>query len=72
MAMQAAVMGQGIAMGELTLLGEELGSGKLICPLPDLVYRSDDEDYYVWGPSEIWNRPRIKTFRDWLAEAAAK
>lgn len=70
MAMQAAVMGQGIAMGELTLLGEELGSGKLICPLPDLVYRSDDEDYYVWGPSEVWNRPRIKTFRDWLAEAA--
>src|SRR5207247_9152463 len=48
MAIQAAVLGQGIAMGDLTLLSQELSSGKLICPLPHLALRRDAENYYVY------------------------
>jgi LysR family glycine cleavage system transcriptional activator len=66
MAIQAAVMGQGIAMGELTLLADELDRGKLVCPLPDLKLSRDAEDYYVYGPSIRWNRPRVAAFRQWL------
>jgi len=70
MAIQAAVLGQGIAMGDLTLLAQELASGKLICPLPDLALRRDAENYYVYGPSARWNRPRIAAFREWLQAVA--
>lgn len=66
MAIQAAVMGQGVAMGDLTLLADELESGKLICPLPDLKLTRDAEDYYVYGPSARWNKPRVAAFRQWL------
>ncbi len=72
MAIQAAVLGQGIAMGDLTLLGEELGSGKLVCPLPDMALRRDSENYYVYGPQERWNKPRVAAFREWLEAVAQR
>jgi len=65
-AIQAAVMGQGIAMGDLTLLADELTTGKLVCPLPDLVLCRDSENYYVYGPLAKWDRPRVVAFRQWL------
>ena len=71
MAMQAAAMGQGVAIGDLALLGSELRSGALICPLPHLVHRADDDDYYVYGPQELWDSPRVRTFRTWLRNSAA-
>ena len=71
MAIQAAVLGQGIAMGELTLLDDEMANGELICPLPDLVLRRPSEDYYVYGPKASWDKPRVLAFRKWL-EAVAK
>ena len=70
MAIQAAVMGQGVAMGDLTLLTDEITTGKLICPLPDLVLRHDADNYYVYGPSAKWSRPRVLAFRQWLASVA--
>ena len=70
MAIQAAVMGQGIAMGDLTLLTEELASGKLICPLPELKLRRDADNYYVYGPAARWDRPRVAAFRQWLESVA--
>jgi LysR family transcriptional regulator, glycine cleavage system transcriptional activator len=70
MAIQAAVLGQGMAMGDLTLLADELESGKLICPLPDLALRRDAEDYYAYGPSARWNKPRVLAFRQWLESVA--
>lgn len=70
MAIQAAVLGQGIAMGDLAVLGDELKSGKLVCPLPDLVLSRDSESYYVYGPSASWKKPRVAAFRKWLEEVA--
>jgi LysR family glycine cleavage system transcriptional activator len=70
MAIQAAVLGQGIAMGDLTLLADELRSGKLVCPLPELALRRDADNYYVYGPSASLNRPRVLAFRQWLLAIA--
>ncbi len=70
MAIQAAVMGQGIAMGELTLLNDEMASGELVCPLPDMALRRPAEDYYVYGPSAGWGKPRVQAFRKWLEAVA--
>jgi LysR family transcriptional regulator, glycine cleavage system transcriptional activator len=66
MAIQAAVMGQGVAMGDLTLLTDEVKTGKLVCPLPELVLREDADNYYVYGPATKWNKPRVLAFRQWL------
>jgi LysR family glycine cleavage system transcriptional activator len=71
MAIQAAVMGQGVAMGDLTLLTDEVKTGKLVCPLPDMVLRLDADNYYAYGPATKWNKPRVQAFRQWL-EAAAR
>jgi LysR family glycine cleavage system transcriptional activator len=72
MAIQAAVLGQGIAMGDLTVLGEELNSGKLVCPLPQLALRRDADNYYVYGPATRWNRPRVAAFRQWLERISSE
>lgn len=69
-AIQAAIMGQGIAMGDLTLLTDEIETGKLICPLPDLVLRLDADNYYVYGPTAKWSKPRVLAFRQWLESVA--
>jgi LysR family glycine cleavage system transcriptional activator len=70
MAIQAAVLGQGIAMGDLTVLADELRTGKLVCPLPKLELRRDADNYYVYGSTASWNRPRVMAFRQWLATVA--
>lgn len=67
MAIQAAVMGQGVAMGDLTLLTDEVKTGKLVCPLPQLVLREDADNYYVYGLEAKWSKPRVLAFRQWLA-----
>ena len=70
MAIQAAEMGQGIAMGDLTLLTDEIETGKLVCPLPDRVLRLEADNYYVYGPSAKWGKPRVLAFRQWLESVA--
>jgi LysR family glycine cleavage system transcriptional activator len=60
------VMGQGIAMGDLTLLTDEVKTGKLVCPLADLVLRLAVDDYYIYGPAAKWSKPRVLAFRQWL------
>jgi LysR family glycine cleavage system transcriptional activator len=72
MAIQAAVMGQGVAMGDLTLLTDEVKTGKLVCPLPDLVLREDADNYYVYGPAAKWLKPRVVAFRQWLASVRSR
>jgi LysR family transcriptional regulator, glycine cleavage system transcriptional activator len=70
MAIQAAVMAQGVAMGDLTLLTDEVKTGKLVCPFPDMVLRLDADNYYAYGPSTKWNKPRVLAFRQWLEVVA--
>ena len=72
MAVRAAVMGQGIAIGDVSLIREELETGKLVRPFPELTLTTDWEGYSLFGPAGCWDDPRIAAFKDWLLEAAAE
>jgi LysR family glycine cleavage system transcriptional activator len=72
MAVKAAVMGQGITMGDLVLIKEELETGKLVCPLADFSLRSEDDGMCLYGQGGCWDDPRSAAFKAWLMEMASK
>ena len=65
---QAAIDGQGVALGRSTLVALDLEAGRLVQPfgpaLPS-VYAC-----YVVSPPATAERPKIKAFRDWLLDEA--
>jgi LysR family transcriptional regulator, glycine cleavage system transcriptional activator len=74
MAIKAATFGEGVVIGDLALIGEELASGALVAPYPDHVAAHPRDDYYVVFRSAEAEEPRIAAFRAWLkgeSEAAA-
>jgi len=70
MALQAAVQGQGVALGNTALVADDLAAGRLVWPfalcLPTMFA------YYVVCPEGRADEPTITAFRDWLlAEGAS-
>ncbi len=66
--LQAAIDGQGVALGTDMLLDDELSSGRLIMPLgPSL---SMQYSYYVVCKPGALERPKIRSFYEWLLEEA--
>lgn len=66
MVLQAAIFGQGIAMGHLVLSQADILSGRLVQPF-ELTMESD-MSYDVVCPIESAQRPKVKAFIDWLLE----
>ncbi|MET1255802.1 transcriptional regulator GcvA [Aliikangiella maris] len=66
MVQQAAIYGQGIAMGHLVLSQADVLAGRLIRPF-DLMMESD-YSYDIVCPKESADRPKIKAFTHWLLE----
>jgi LysR family transcriptional regulator, glycine cleavage system transcriptional activator len=64
MVQQAAIYGQGIAMGHLVLSQAEVLAGRLVQPF-ELMLESDFS-YDIVCPKESAERPKIKAFTDWL------
>ncbi len=66
--LQAAIDGQGVALGRSTLVALDLEAGRLVQPfgpaLPS-IYAC-----YVVSPPATAERPKIKAFRDWLLDEA--
>jgi LysR family glycine cleavage system transcriptional activator len=70
--LQAAVAGQGVALGNTSLVGDDLASGRLARPFDLSLKAEQDFAYYLVVPSLIADRALIAAFRDWvLAETAA-
>jgi LysR family transcriptional regulator, glycine cleavage system transcriptional activator len=70
MATQAAIDGQGVALGRSVIVGDDLAAGRLVrpfdvaCPL--------DLGYHLVHPPQHVSRPNVAAFRAWiLAEAGA-
>jgi DNA-binding transcriptional LysR family regulator len=65
LAIEAARLGQGVALANETLVEDDLKSGALI-----EVLRSDIRlgGYYVIAPSARWEEPAMIALRDWLHE----
>ncbi len=66
MALQAAVLGQGVALGHTTLAKPDLDAGRLICPFKTALLSRDA--YYLVYPENQGQDGRIKAFRDWVSE----
>ncbi|RVU36342.1 transcriptional regulator GcvA [Hwanghaeella grinnelliae] len=67
---QAAIQGQGVALGRSTLAATALESGMLVKPF-DLTMKMEYA-YFVVCPPEHHNRPKVRVFREWLYDEAEK
>ena len=67
---QAAMAGEGVALGRSVLVGEALASGRLVrlfdVALPAVF------GYWLVAPPQTWRRPKVRAFRDWLLEECAR
>lgn len=68
LAMVAALTGQGVAMGRLALVHDELASGRLVAPFPFAV-RSPASYHFLQGPAPS---PGHEHLRQWLHAAGAR
>jgi len=67
MSIEAAIRGEGVALGRSVLVAEDVAAGRLIALFPetrmeveygyDLVYRTGNQDH-----------PKVRAFRDWVAD----
>lgn len=70
MAIQAAIRGEGVALGRTTLIEEELAAKQLV-RLFDLRLKAEMA-YYVVCPPQALEQAKVSAFRDWLlAEAGS-
>ena len=69
--MQAAMAGEGVALGRSVLVADELAAGRLVKPFD--VSLPAEYAYYVVYPEAAAGRPKVRALRDWLlAEAGAE
>ncbi|WP_036666390.1 transcriptional regulator GcvA [Paludibacterium yongneupense] len=69
MTMQAAIDGQGVALGQEMLVEYDIAAGRLVKPLE--VEVSLCLYYYLIFPHEVEEKPAFQAFRRWLAAEAA-
>lgn len=69
-AVKAAIMGAGVVMADLVLCHEELASGALVAPFPDLTCASPYGSVCLLGVADKWHDPKVTAFRTWAMEAA--
>ncbi|WP_245275666.1 LysR substrate-binding domain-containing protein, partial [Mesorhizobium sp. LNHC229A00] len=70
MAYRAAAMGQGVAIGDLSVLHDEIAKGELVLPFKDMQIFDDTEAYHLCGRRDRWTDPRIAAFRRWVSSEA--
>ena len=72
LAAQEAIAGRGVALGNTSLVGDDLASGRLVRPFELSLKVAADFAYYLVTPLSLADRPLVAAFRAWaLAEAAA-
>jgi len=64
MLLQAAIDGQGVALGRSVLVSDDLAAGRLVKPFA-LSFPANAA-YWLVAPPEAWDRPKVKAFREWL------
>lgn len=63
-AVDAAVKGEGVALGRTTLVADDLAAGRLVRPFKHAL-KAVASFYFVYPPEAIRQR-KVKAFRDWL------
>jgi len=67
---QAAVAGQGVALGRSVLVKDDLACGRLVKPFSGMNSRTDLAYYIVWRPEHDLLK-KVQAFKAWLFETAA-
>ncbi len=67
MALQAAIEGQGIALGTTAIVADDLASGRLVLPF-DLHLTTNFAYSLVW-PKTLAGKPMVAGFHDWISAA---
>ncbi len=65
---QAAMNGEGIALGRGILVADFIDAGKLVAPF-DLALTAQ-YSYYIAASETNFERPKVRVFRDWLVREA--
>ena len=68
LALTAATRGQGVAMGDLNLIHENLRDGGLVAPFERTV--GQGLSYYLAYPPDRAQQPKIRVLREWLSQRA--
>ena len=66
LALEAAIAGQGIALGEASLVTADLASGRLVRPLGDDLRVEAEWAYHLITREESLNSAIVRAFRQWL------
>lgn len=70
LAIEAAIAGQGIALGEASLIVDDLATGRLFKPMAVEVPVQADWAYYLVARQESLAVPMVREFRQWLLHEA--
>ena len=70
MALQAAVAGQGVALGTSVLAADDLVIGNLVRPLAEST--PGRFAYWLVCPPDAAERPKLRAFRDWITSEARR
>lgn len=69
LAVDAAVMGQGVALATALFAADDLLSGRLVELLGTRIFL---DGYYMIAPRERWNSQAVSLFRTWVLQAVAE
>ena len=67
---QAAINGQGVALGRSVMVADDLAQGRLVRPF-EVSAAPNPLAYYIVYRAEAESSPRVLAFRDWLITEAA-
>jgi LysR family transcriptional regulator, glycine cleavage system transcriptional activator len=71
MAIQAAIDGQGVALGDSSLTATDLAQGRLARPFELAIDAPAQYGYWIVVPPRTAEQPLVIAFRDWLRSEAA-
>lgn len=67
LAIEAALRGEGVALGRSVLVAEDLAAGRLVAPFPALTLKAERGYDLVYRPGNR-DHPKVRAVRDWLAD----
>ena len=70
LSIEAAINGLGVAIVSKVLINDDLDSGRLIAPFPELMI--EEKGFHCLYHKEVINRPEGKTFITWLTDHKAQ
>jgi LysR family glycine cleavage system transcriptional activator len=71
MAIEAAIRGEGVALGRSALVAEDIAAGRLLAPFPEIRIKAE-RCYYLVYRAGNQDHPKVRALRDWLADEIQK